>query len=198
MSLRTLLLLPALTLTLLGCPSGGSTADPAKSKTAKTAKTTKTKKAPKKPKKPFDRKTLTTPWKDAKVGQFAVYNAVQMGGKIRFEVTKVEDQTVTFKVIRGSNESSQTVDLADKEERFKDPTAAIGVQKDKIETKAMKVGDGEISVQVIKREMKGSGATENWLTTVVPPFMEALDGNATAKSFKDGAMLFELVEFGSK
>jgi hypothetical protein len=197
MSLRTLVLLPALTLPLLGCPGGGSAPAPQKTKTAAAATPKKTK-APEKPKKPFVRAELKTPWKDAKVGQFAVYEMKQMGGKkMRFEVTKVEDRTVTYKITRpGGGSSEDTIDLAEKDEKYQVPTELLGVLKDKIEDKKMKVGEAEISVKVIKRELKGGGSTENWITTELPPFMEALSGSATAQSSKDGAVHFILVEFG--
>jgi len=197
MSLRTLVLLPALTLPLLGCPSGGGTPAPQKTKTAAAA-TPKPSKAPEKPKKPFVRAELKTPWKDAKVGQYAVYTMAQMGGKkLRFEVKKVEDRTVTYTITRpGGSSDDDTVDLAEKDEKYQVPTELLGVLKDKIEDKKMKVGEAEISVKVIKRELKGGGSTENWITTDVPPFMEALSGSATAKSSKDGGVQFTLVEFG--
>ena len=135
---------------------------------------------------------------NAKVGQFAVYEMKQMGGKkMRFEVTKVEDRTVTYKITRpGGGSSEDTVDLAEKDEKYQVPTELLGVLKDKIEDKKMKVGEAEISVKVIKRELKGGGSTENWITADVPPFMEALSGSATAQSSKDGAVHFVLVEFG--
>ena len=197
MSLRTLVLLPVLTLPLLGCPSGGAAA-PQKTETAASSATPKKSKAPAKPKKPFVRAELKTPWKDAKVGQYAVYTMAQMGGKkLRFEVTKVEDRTVTYKITRpGGSSDEDTVDLAEKDEKYQVPTELLGVLKDKIEDKKMKVGEGEISVKVIKRQIKGGGSTENWITLEVPPFMEALSGSATARSSKDGGVQFTLVEFG--
>lgn len=195
MSLRTLALLPFLTLPLLGCPGGGAP-PPAKTKTA-ASPTPKKSAKPKKPVKPFVRAELKTPWKDAKVGQYAVYTTGN-GGKLRFEVTKVEDRTVIYEVTRPNGSKGDVpVDLAKKDEKYQVPTELLGVLKDKIEDKKMKVGDGEISVKVIKRQA-GGNASENWITTEIPPFMEALSGSATAKSSRDGSELFTLIEFGTK
>ena len=201
MSLRAparLSLLTLVTLTLLGCPGGGAAAPKKSGKTAVTKSATKTpagKVAIPEPE-PFDRATAKTPWTKAKVGQYAVYTMAQMGGKkMRFEVTKVEDSSVTFKIVRpDGSESEEVVDLAQKEEKFELATEMDGVLKDKLETKTIKVGERDLEVQIVKREYAGN-SSENWITSGLPPFVD-VGGSATAKSYKDGAVTFELVEFG--
>lgn len=195
-ALASLSLLTFVTLSLLGCPSGGAAAPKKTKSAAKTAAKTPAAKTEAPAPKPFERASAKTPWKDAKVGQYAVYAMAQMGGKkMRFEVTKVEDAQVTFKITRpDGGESEQPVDLAEKEEKFQPATEMDGVLKDKLETKTIQVGGKDLEVQVVKREYAGNSA-ENWITAGLPPFMD-VGGSATAKSFKDGAVVFELVEFG--
>ncbi|MGE0708428.1 MAG: hypothetical protein AB7N76_19135 [Planctomycetota bacterium] len=199
MTARLAATLCALSLALIaaGCPGGGSAPAP-KKKTEKTEKTAPVvqKKEPK-PKKPFDRKTLKTPWKDAQVGQWATYS---MGGsEVRFEVTKVEETTVTWARTDKDGKpqgSPIVVDLATADEKYQGAENMDLVEKDKIEAKKMKVGDQEIEVKVVRRNMRGSSA-ENWITSAVPPFCE-VGGEATAKSARDGSVKSELVAFGKK
>ena len=196
--LALILLSSSLAFLAAGCPGGGSP-PPAKSpaKTAAKAEAPAPKKTvEKEPEKPFDRATLKTPWKDAKVGQWALYKTP--GQELRFEVIKVEDRKVTWaKTDAEGNPQSEVVeDLAEVEDKYEGAQNMDAVETDKIETKKVKIGDKEIEVTIVKRKISGDSA-ENWITTAVPPFM-AVGGDATAKSMRSGNTHFELIDFGQK
>jgi hypothetical protein len=181
---------------LVGCP--GSSTPPVKVAGAGKTKSKKTKPKPK-PKKPFVRKSLKTPWAKAKVGEWAVYK-MSSGENMRFEVMKVEERTVSWGRTdkEGKPKGSLVVeDLAKREEKYEGAEKMGLVDKTKLKSLKMKIGEKEIDVRVVVRNAPGGGSATNWVTKVVPPFM-GVGGDATAKSIRDGGTMFELVDFGSK
>ena len=188
-------------LALVGCPSDDSS-DPYTAPEPTAPAVTEPIPAP--PPKPFKRDELKTPWALAKVGDWALY-AMNFGAsekKFRFEITKVEERTVEY--VRKDGDSGQVmggaevVDLAQEDERYKDPMTYDGLAQDKDGNEIkptpqeVEVAGKKLTVLVIKRAMPGRGSTELWMCEQeIRPFMQS-----AIKTMKDGVVGAELIDFG--
>lgn len=194
-----LVLVALLPLALAGCPQeGGGSATPAQPAAGKQDAGKKAEApAPVKPpeKKPFDLATAKTPWRRAKVGDWAKYKMLSAPGDpvFKFEVTAVEGTKVTMtrKTEAGELKDTQTIDMADEEARYKDPMtydALDGVpQKQTVD-----VAGKQVEVLVVKRK-KGDSSTELWLAEeTLLPFTQC-----AVKSIRNGKLEIELVDFGA-
>lgn len=152
------------------------------------------------PPKPFDMSTARTPWKYAKVGDWALYRMHSGNLDLRFEVTKLNDVAVTFTVTntKTGEQTNEATDLfEDLEAKYKDPFTYDAYAKDKDGkeikpyTEKVTVKGKEIEALVIKRAGLGS-TTELWIAEKhVRPFVQC-----SVKSFKNGKLEIELLDFG--
>lgn len=184
-----------LSLAVAGCPGGNKKKKKKKKKKTVASKTVK--KGP--PPKPFSRADVKSPWKYAKEGDYAIYNAVSMKKKMYFKVTKVEDQYVHW--IKTDKEFKQVqyqgkTDLATA--KYGDPLEQMGVVKDKVKDEKMDFAGKVLEVKVITRDAKKGAPTKNWVVYKgkLLPFMDTL-GRAVVRSERAGSLEFELVEFGN-
>lgn len=202
MKLRHIVVCSALCLTVAGCPAPEETPTPAADDGAKGEGDAKADEAPAAPPPaPFNKATAKTPWKHAKVGDWALYSMPTAGREMRFEVTGVTDDTVTFTVTNTkTNEVSAnpTLQLADEETRYKDPFTydAYAKDKDGNEIKPYKekvsLKGKDFEALVIKRAKEGMGSTELWIAEEhVRPFNQC-----AVKSIRNGKLELELVDFG--
>ena len=186
-----LLLVPLCT----GCPQDPpppATKTDAPAKTDEPAKT----EAPKPvEKKPFDLASAKTPWRLCKVGDWATYKMHSAPGApvFKFEVTQVDGNKVTVsrKTEAGELKDTQTFDMAEEEDRYKDPTTYDALdgapQKQTVD-----VAGKQVEVLVVKRK-KGDSSTELWLAEeTVRPFVQS-----AVKSIRNGKLEIELIDFGS-
>ncbi len=201
-SLRVLATSLTLALCCAGCPQGGSTpATPGTSAAKQPGSGSggggKTQAEP--PAKPkFDRATAKTPWKYAAVGDWATYSIEVGGGKkrtMKFVVTAVDDATVKFDVLNadtGEVQQTATIDLAEEESRYKAPDSYDALDGAP-QTKTIDFKGRQLEVVILKRKREGMGSTELWLAEKdVRPFNQC-----AVKSFKDGELKMELLDFGT-
>ncbi len=195
---RALALPLALTLLCAGCPGETAAPPPAQPQVAPEAPKTGATAQPTAPvKATFDKASAKTPWKYAQVGDWATY-ASYAGNEtvnMKFEVTGVTDTSVTFTMtyVGKGQPRSVTLDLAEEEGRYKDPftyDALLGQP----ETKTIDFKGRQLEVLVVKRGKEGMSSTEMWLAEKdVRPFNQC-----AVKSFRDGKLQLELLDFGSK
>lgn len=190
----------ALAACLLGCPPEATTAPPAASPEAsapaETTPATTPVAAPSRA--PFDRETAETPWADAKVGDWCEYKMFQPKEMtMRVEVVEVGDDTLVWKrAIDGSDRGTETVDLAEEEERYQDPRSLDAIDGEP-EEKTIEIGGKELKVLIVKRKAPNGAQTESWVTRDLPPIMTQAGGWASVKAFRDGELMQELIDFGS-
>lgn len=193
--IRRALVLAAL-LAATGCPADNA-ATPANGTVAtepKTTTTTTPTAAPKAAPTPFDRATAKTPWRHARVGDWATYKSALGKVKlVKFEVTAVSDDTVTFSrknAESGAVLGDATIDLADEESRYKEWAAYDALVKPPY-TEKTTVGGKELEVLIIKRAASGN-STELWVAeNDVPAFNQC-----AVKSIRNGDLELELVDWG--
>lgn len=181
---------------LVGCPDDSRPATPTPPPTTTTdaptttTPTTTTKAAP------FDRATARTPWKHARVGDWATYRMnTGRGNTTKFEVTGVTDSTVTFIRKHPENGSVQgqpiTIDLADEESKYK-PWAQYDALVEPPSPQKMTVAGKEVDGLVIKRASSNGSTTELWVAeNDVPAFNQC-----AVKSIRNGNLEMELLDFG--
>jgi hypothetical protein len=180
---------------LAGCPDESRTSTP-QTPTSEAPKTTEpsTTKAPTAA--PFDRATAKTPWRHAKVGDWATYKMnTGRGTTTKFEVTGVTDSTVTFIRKHPENGAVQgepiTVDLADEESKYK-PWAQYDALVEPPTPQKMTVAGKEVEGLVIKRASSNGSTTELWVAeNDVPAFNQC-----AVKSIRNGNLEMELLDFG--
>ncbi len=152
--------------------------------------------------KPFDLASAKTPWRHSKVGDWATYKMISAKKEMKFEITKVEGNFVTFTVTdtkSGQKLNEPTIDMAEEEGRYTDPMTydAYAKDKDGKEIKPYKekitIAGKEIEALVIKRAKSGMGSTELWLAEKeVRPFNQC-----AVKSIRNGKLEMELLDFGT-
>lgn len=210
MNRRALLIVISATLALVlgGCPGGGKKKGGGKKTSAKTAAKTGKKLTPAAP--AFDRsKASKTPWLKAEVGHYAIIMAPSTKDKQKTycKVTKVEDAYVTWSLFTDATFTKEVpnretkVDLAREESKFQDPATLLGVDKSKVTTETLTIGDKKLKCRVVYREIKGRGVpTKNWVADPgqgLMPFLQTV-GNAVAISERGGKREYEIIEFGKK
>jgi len=154
------------------------------------------------PPKPFDLATAKTPWRHSKVGDWATYNMISAKKEMKFEITKVEGNFITFTVTdtkSGEKLNEPTIDMSEEEGRYKDPMTYDAYAKDKDGKEItpykekVTVAGKEIEALVIKRAKSGMGSTELWIAEKdVRPFNQC-----AVKSIRNGKLEMELLDFGS-
>lgn len=195
MTRRALVL--AVLLAATGCPPDTpattpttATAEPKANGTTPATTTTPPKPAPK----PFDRATAKTPWRHAKVGDWATYkSSLGKVKNVKFVVTAVDGDTVTFQRLNADTSAvlgDATIDLADEESRYKEWSAYDALVKPPY-TEKTTVGGKELEVLIIKRAASGN-STELWVAeNDVPAFNQC-----AVKSIRNGDLELELVDWG--
>ena len=145
----------------------------------------------------------TTPWHHAEVGEWAVYRSNFGNTLMRFEITAVDEATVTFVVVStqapadGSIPSfpeptgqPTVVELAEEQSLYRDPReldAIIEVREETVE-----VGGRSLTVTVVRRE-HGGASSELWYNEAeIPPFVQSC-----YRALRDDTLYYELLDFGT-